>query len=174
MNLYGLTQLIDGTRTVRENTIQIAEDIPEEQYRYRPTPESRSVAETLVHIALLSQADRRLHVDKRVSSVKGFNFAELIEQSEAEEKRPRTKSDIIALLRTGGERHCEWLETFPQELLADTVLMPGGAPKTRFEMLLGTKEHEMHHRAQLMVIERLLGIVPHLTRNLAPARQVAK
>ena len=31
-------------------------------------------------------------------------------------------------------------------------------------MLLGAKEHEMHHRAQLMVIERMLGIVPHLTR----------
>ena len=46
--------------------------------------------------------------------------------------------------------------------------MPQGsnpAQKTRFEMLLGTKEHEMHHRAQLMVIERLLGIVPHLSRN---------
>jgi uncharacterized damage-inducible protein DinB len=32
-------------------------------------------------------------------------------------------------------------------------------------MLLGTKVHEMHHRAQLTVIERLLGIVPHLTRK---------
>jgi uncharacterized damage-inducible protein DinB len=32
-------------------------------------------------------------------------------------------------------------------------------------MLIGTKEHEMHHRAQLMVTERLLGIVPHITRN---------
>jgi uncharacterized damage-inducible protein DinB len=32
-------------------------------------------------------------------------------------------------------------------------------------MLIGSKEHEMHHRAQLMVIERLLDIVPHLTRN---------
>jgi uncharacterized damage-inducible protein DinB len=36
--------------------------------------------------------------------------------------------------------------------------------KSRFEMLLGAKEHEMHHRAKLMVVERLLGIVPHLTR----------
>jgi uncharacterized damage-inducible protein DinB len=32
-------------------------------------------------------------------------------------------------------------------------------------MLLGAKEHEMHHRAQLMLIERQLGIVPHLTRQ---------
>jgi hypothetical protein len=31
-------------------------------------------------------------------------------------------------------------------------------------MLLGVKEHEMHHRAKLMLTERLIGIVPHLTR----------
>jgi uncharacterized damage-inducible protein DinB len=36
--------------------------------------------------------------------------------------------------------------------------------KTRFEMILGTKEHEMHHLGQLTVIERMLGIIPHLTR----------
>jgi hypothetical protein len=32
-------------------------------------------------------------------------------------------------------------------------------------MLLSPKEHEMHHRAQLMLIERMLGLVPHLTRQ---------
>ena len=37
--------------------------------------------------------------------------------------------------------------------------------KTRFEMLLSVKEHEMHHRAQLMVSQRLLGQVPPLTRD---------
>lgn len=30
----------------------------------------------------------------------------------------------------------------------------------------GGKEHEMHHRGQLMLVERMLGIVPHLTRRL--------
>jgi len=34
-------------------------------------------------------------------------------------------------------------------------------------MLLGVKEHEMHHRSQLMLIQRQLGIVPHLTRARA-------
>jgi uncharacterized damage-inducible protein DinB len=53
------------------------------------------------------------------------------------------------------------------------VRQPGGASKSRFEMLLGTKEHEMHHRAQLTVIERLLGIVPHLTRNRQAVRETA-
>ena len=44
----------------------------------------------------------------------------------------------------------------------------GGTPpsRTRFDMILSVKEHEMHHRGQLMVIERLIGIVPHLTRHM--------
>jgi len=171
MNLYGPTQLIESIRTVRRNTIVIAEDIPEDEYGYRPSPESRSVAETLVHIALLSQADRQLHGDNRPSSLEGFNFGELIKQSE--EKQPRSKSEIVALLCAEGERWCDWLATFPETVLAEQVRMPGGGSKTRFEMLLGTKEHEMHHRAQLIVIERLLGIVPHLTRNRQPAREKA-
>jgi len=41
----------------------------------------------------------------------------------------------------------------------------GKTLKTRFERVLGAKEHEMHHRGQLMLIERQLGIVPHLTRQ---------
>jgi uncharacterized damage-inducible protein DinB len=46
------------------------------------------------------------------------------------------------------------------------ILMPGRPPsKSRFEMLLSVKEHEMHHRGQLMLIEPQLGIVPHLTRE---------
>jgi len=33
-------------------------------------------------------------------------------------------------------------------------------------MILSVKEHEMHHRGQLMLIERLLGIVPTMTREM--------
>lgn len=165
MKGYGLKQLVESVRTVRKNTILIAEDIPENQYGYRPTPESRSVAETLVHIALLSRVDLQLHGDKRRTSVEGSEFGELFRQSEAEEKRSLSKSAIIALLQAEGQRWCDWLATFPETVLTEQVQLPGGSSKTRFEMLVGTKEHEMHHRAQLMVVERLLGIVPHLTRN---------
>ena len=38
--------------------------------------------------------------------------------------------------------------------------------KSRFEMLMASKEHEMHHRGQLMLVERMLGITPHLTRQM--------
>ena len=165
MNFYGPKQLVDSMRTVRKNTIQIAEDIPEKDYGYRPTPESCSTAEILVHIARLAQFDRVVHEQEHLSSLEGFDFGAIIKKSEVEEMRPRSKREIVELLRTEGERWCEWVESLPETILAEQVRMPGGASKSRFEMLLGTKEHEMHHRAQLTVIERLLDIVPHLTRN---------
>ena len=173
MTLYGRKQLVDGMRTVRKNTILIAEDIPENEYGYRPTPDSRSVAETLVHIAMLSRADRFLHEEERLPSLEGFDFGELIRRSEQEENRPRSKSEIIDLLRTEGEDGSRWVEGLPEARLSEQVRQRGGGSKSRFEMLLGTKEHEMHHRAQLTVIERLLGIVPHLTRNRQAAREAA-
>src|SRR5690348_9583436 len=136
MNLYGLNQLVNSMRTVRKNTIQIAEDISEKDYSYRPTPQSRSAAETLVHIARLATFDRLIHEEEHVSSLEGFDFGALIKRSEAEEKRPRSKAEIIDLLRTEGERWVKWVESLPESVLAEQVRQPGGQSKTRFEMLL--------------------------------------
>jgi len=173
MTLYGPKQLADSFRTVRNNTILIAEDIPEKEYNYRPATGTRSVAETLVHIASLSRFDYLVHDERRLSTLEGFDFGALISESQADEKRPRSKGEIIDLLRSEGDRWSQWVEGLEVEQLAEQVRMPDGVSKTRFEMLLGTKEHEMHHRAQLMVIERLLGIVPHLTRRRQAARETA-
>ena len=173
MNLYGPKELVDSKRTVRKNTIRIAEDIPESGYGYRPTPDSRSVAETLVHIAMLGRADRFLHEEDRRPSLESFDFGELINRSQLEEKRPRSKREIVELLRTEGESSAQWVEGLPEDRLAEPVRQRGGASQSRFEMLLGSKEHEMHHRGQLMVMERLLGVVPHLTRDRQAARASA-
>jgi uncharacterized protein YndB with AHSA1/START domain/uncharacterized damage-inducible protein DinB len=161
--LYGLRQLVDGMRAVRANTILMADDIPESQYGYRPTPASRSVAETLVHIAWLAAADRVIHEEEHLGTLDGFDFPALLRRSEAEEKRPRTKAEILELLRAEGERQVRWLEQRPEAFLAERVRLPGGGSVSRFEMLLATKEHELQHRAQLTVLQRLIGVAPRFT-----------
>ena len=173
MALYGIHQLTASFRTVRANTIRVADDIPEAAYQYRPAPASRSVAETLVHIAWLADADRVIHVEKALASFDGFDFAAFLVTSEVEETRQRSKAEIIELLRTEGDRWVRWVEQLPEAFLAEPFRSPDGASVSRFEMLLGTKEHELHHRAQLTVIERLLGVVPHFTRNLPISRERA-
>ena len=166
MNYYGGKELAASFRTVRKNTMQVAQDIPEEKYSFKPSPESRTVAQTFAHIANGTNFAQYLH-GERIDSLAKLNFPEIMQKHAAEEAKLRTKGEILAALQSNGEKFAAFLESLPDSVLAESVAMPPGADpasKTRFEMLLSPKEHEMHHRAQLMTIQRMIGVVPHLTR----------
>jgi uncharacterized damage-inducible protein DinB len=169
MTYYGPKELAQSFRTVRNNTIKIAEEVPEEKYGFRPAEGSRSVAETLVHIAVMTRVPEQIHVIEHRSSLVGFDFFGLRGKLQAEVKAPRTKAEILELLRTEGEKYAKLLEGASEAFLGEHVEYPEGMElrmKSRFEMLTAPKEHEMHHRGQLTVIERMLGITPHLTRQM--------
>jgi uncharacterized damage-inducible protein DinB len=168
MTYYGARHLAEAFRTVRKNTIVIAQDIPEDQYHFRAAPNTRSVAQLLAHIGIAPRWQQELHV-ARVTTLEGFDFGSRFMKAMAEEQLPRTKAQIIELLQETGESYAAFLEGLSEATLQETVEMParsGGAPKSRFEMLMSVKEHEMHHRGQLMLIQRQLGIVPHITREM--------
>jgi len=166
MNCYGGKDLARAYRTVRENTIKVAEDIPESKLDFTPAPGVKTVRQMLTHIAL-SDSFSSVHKEKR-TSFEGVNFPAFVAQMQAEEAKPRTKAELIALLRERGEETATWLETLSDDFLAEPFTQAGGnrASKSRFEMIMGMKEHEMHHRGQLMLVERMLGITPHLTRAM--------
>ncbi len=169
MTYYGPKELAASFLTVRNNTVKLAEEIPEDQYGFRPTPECRSVAETLVHIAVAPRLQQQIQFLEHRSTLVGFDFFAALGSLIAEEKTPRTKAQIIELLRTEGDKYAKQLEGVTEGLLAETVQYPEGMQpptKSRFEMLIAPKEHEMHHRGQLMVAQRLLGLTPHLTRQM--------
>jgi uncharacterized damage-inducible protein DinB len=168
MVYYGNRELARSFRTVRSNTLAVAEDIPEAQYGFRPAPDARSVAEILKHLIFSARGAYDAHAVRRVKTYVGVDFPALARERQQQEQQVMTKPDILAALRQDGEAWAKYLDTVSETELADLIPFPEGAEppvKSRFEMLLSTKEHEMHHRAQLMVIERLLGIVPHLTRR---------
>ena len=175
MNYYGVQQLVDGFRTVRRNTVQIAEDIPEDHYDFAPTEGARTIAQLLVHIAVSPQWNHQLHVEQR-KSFEGFDVYSLRVRILNEESTPRTKAEILGLLKTEGDVWTDFLGGVSEEFLGETITMPPTSTpptKSRFEMLLSVKEHEMHHRGQLMVAERMVGVVPHLTRSLREAGEQA-
>lgn len=168
MTYYGNNELAASFRTVRKNTMAIAEDIPEDQYGFRPTPDSRSVAEVLRHIAVSTQGYHTLHAVRKMTSFVGFDWGAHMQKTQQEEQRLQTRAQILDALRSSGEAWASYLDSVPEAERAQLVTFSEGAApptKSRFEMFLSVKEHEMHHRAQLMVVERLLGIVPHLTRE---------
>ena len=167
MQYYSGQDMARSFRTVRNNTIRVAEDIPEEQYGFRAAPETSSVAERLAHIAAAPRFAKSMHT-QRITHPDFAAFRAGHEEVMKYQTTLTTKARILEALRSGGEEFASWLETLSDETLAERVYFPEGAQpptKTRFEMLISPKEHEMHHRGQLMLVERMLGIVPHLTRE---------
>ena len=167
MTYYGSKNLADSFRTVRKNTLTIANEIPEDQYGFKATPDVMSVGEMLAHLAVSPMWQIDVH-SKKIDHIDFAFFGARLQQAAAEEKALATKADIVKALTENGERFASFLETVDEATLASSVTFPPPvqpASKSRFEMLLGPKEHEMHHRGQLMLIQRLLGQVPELTRR---------
>lgn len=169
MNYYGGKELAASFRTVRKNTLAVAQDIPEDKYSFRAAPDTRSVGELLSHIAVSFNFQHQIHAKERRTTLAGFDFPALMQRLSAEEKAPRSKAETIELLRANGETWANFLDGLDESFLSEAVQMPQGAnpaTRTRFDMILSVKEHEMHHRGQLMLVERIIGIVPHLTREM--------
>jgi uncharacterized damage-inducible protein DinB len=170
MTYYGASDLARSFRTVRKNTLRIAEEIPEDRYDFRPTSDSRSVREILAHMLVSSRGSYQGHAVRKITTFVGVDFPTLIRERLEQEKQLSSvsKAQLIEELEADGENWGTYLDTVPEHELA--VIIPFSPPavpaaKSRFEMFLSAKEHEMHHRAQLMVLQRLLGLVPHLTRD---------
>lgn len=166
--VYGGKDLADAFRTVRKNTIQVAEDIPEDKYGYRATPDVQSVAEELAHIACSPIWQQQCHGVDRKTFLSFEDFGVYMGRGAALEQSLTSKAQIVDALRSNGESFAAFLDGLSDAELEERVSFPPPlqpSSKSRFEMLLGVKEHEMHHRAKLMLVQRLLGLVPHLTRQ---------
>jgi len=167
MSPYGPKELASGFRTVRRNTLQVAQDIPEDKYEFRPAEGVMSVREMLAHLATATYWADQVHFVERKNDVTMDDFGRYMADGKAAAERLHTKSEIVAALESRGEEFAAKLDKMTEAELAEHVSFPTPIKppsKSRIEMLLSVKEHEMHHRGQLMLIERLIGIVPHLTR----------
>src|SRR5947208_16709078 len=120
MTYYGAKDLAESFRTVRKNTIIIAEEIPEDRYSFRAAPETRTVAQTLYHVAAVPGVQNQIHAVERRTTLEGFDFPGYIRRLMAEEQEPRTKAQIVALLRESGDQWAQWLD------LAERVTHPAG------------------------------------------------
>src|SRR5712691_12540565 len=126
MNCYSAKELADSFRTVRKNTLVIAQDLPEEKYSFRPAPDTRSPGELLAHIALAHNFQYQIHATERRTTLVGFDFPAIMKRHAAEEKEPRTKDQILDMLHTCGEKWAAFLQGLTEDFLAEQVQMPPG------------------------------------------------
>jgi len=115
MNYYGAKDLAESFRTVRKNTLVIANEIGEDQYGFRATPESRTIAQTLFHIASSSNLQEHLHGKLKVTTLEGFDFPGFFIPMVAAEQESRTKAQIVQALTESRDRFGNWLESLSDD-----------------------------------------------------------
>src|SRR5580765_1606568 len=113
MTYYGGKELANAFRTVRKNTIQIAEDIPADKYDFKPSADSRSVKQTLAHIATLTTFPMMLHGER--IPIDQIDFMEYMKKVGEEEARLQTKAQIVAKLTSAGDEFARMLEGLNDE-----------------------------------------------------------
>src|SRR5258706_3600272 len=96
MSSYGGRELASAFRTVRKNTIQVAEDIPEAQYGHVAGPECKSVAGMLAHIEGSTHVWGETHKKQRMTKLVGPEYYGIRGLVDADENKPRWQWELVA------------------------------------------------------------------------------
>jgi len=157
-----LEEMLDFWKEVRAGLIAEVAQIPAEQFGFQSTPESRSVAGIIRHIVegqkFVTGELCRLDTDfKRVP------IRELVERHAAEAHSGGDKEELIGSLRSSMESAEATVRAFGEEALREKVQGPDGKAISKLVFLYLYITHEMYHRGQISVYERLMQIEPALT-----------
>ncbi len=160
-----LDAFLDSWRTVRQDTAQAVEDMPEAELDFKPVPEIMTFREIARHILASSYALSGVLLDG----------LEKMDRQEIVKRYPPLPPDagtavLASELRARFDERLPALAAQPPEFYARMITRFDGQQVTRLELLQFAKEHELTHRAQLFLYLRLKGIVPATTRR----RQAAK
>ena len=154
-------EICQAWQLVRDGLIKEVESIPSDQFGFRAAEGSRSVLEILQHVV---EAERML-AGEICSDDTNLGRApfELIAKHAAQVKAADTRDAILELLRGSLDESTQRIREFGDEKLEQ--IMPGdGKRLTKRAMLNLGVGHEMYHRGQVTVYQRLLGIEPALTK----------
>ena len=151
-------------KDVRNGLIEEVEKVPDDQMSFRATPDTRTIAELLQHVVetqkiLVGEACREN------GSLRRQSFADHGKEYAAGVRDVSDKQGLIELLRSSMEA-AETAVISSTDKWEEPVGGLDGKPTSKAAFLTFACSHEMYHRGQLTVYERLLTIEPALTGKL--------
>ncbi|MBV8832171.1 MAG: DinB family protein [Acidobacteriaceae bacterium] len=130
--------------TVKNNILKSAEKVPDADYSFKPTPEIRSFAEVLAHVAD-SQA-------RTCSAISG-------EHAQANAAGKTSKADIIAALQAAFAVCDKAYDSLTDSNASEAITTPRGQ-RTKIGALAGNLSHDSEQYGIMSVYMRLKNIVP--------------
>ena len=156
--------IISSWKDVRTGLIGEVEQIPEEQFSFRASPDTRSISELVQHV-IESQKFLVGETCRAESNLRRQSFPDHLKEYAADVRLVTDKAGLVGLLGTSMEETEACLQA-SADRMSDSITGLDGKPKIKSDFLTFVISHEMYHRGQLTVYERLLGIEPQLTQRL--------
>ena len=160
-----LEEALEAWEDVRRGVLDEAEVIPDEEYGWRPTRESRSVAHLLRHIlesGLMSVGELARH-DGDFTRQPPMEF---IREYAGDLRRDLTPAELRDHLRMAYAEGAATLRARGELHMLQAIRRFDGLEGTRLAWFHHHVGHEMYHRGQLALYARQLGKVPALTRRI--------
>jgi len=146
-----ITDYLERLENSRAYLILVAETMPESKYDFRATPESKSFAENLMHIAWA--------MDWHSQSLLGGREARDWNTDTELKVHDKSKEEMIATIGKTFDETIKLITQFDITKL-DDKLDYLGLNRTKRQILLLLADHIAHHRGQMLVSMRLNGLVP--------------
>ena len=160
-----LDEALDAWADARHGVIDELENIPPDRFTFRPSPETRSVAELAVHILEVSQMMVG-ELCREDTNFRRLPWPELIQMHAGELLRLAEQEELVAALRTTLQDGIKKFRQVGELHMLQLIERFDGTRGTRLAWLHHGIAQEMYHRGQLALYARLIGLVPALTKRI--------
>jgi len=126
--------------------LEIAESMPEDLYKFKPTERQMSFQEQLLHIR-----QNMIWLSETY-----FSKEEIVK---SEKIKPKTKKEVITELKSAFNKVSEIIKAIENKELLEQVEFFAG-PKSKLQILNLLQDHVTHHRGQIIVYLNLNNIKP--------------
>lgn len=156
-----IDNLIGTWKEVRGGLMEEVALIPPDQFSFRATPETRSVSELLQHV-IETQKTLVGEAAREDTNLMRQSLTDHAKEYAAEVAAVTDKNGLLELLRNSMETSEASIRA-AGDRLQETGRGLGGRELAKIDLLTFAISHEMYHRGQLTVYERLLKVEPALT-----------
>jgi uncharacterized damage-inducible protein DinB len=156
-----IENVIESWKEVRAGLIDEARQIPADKFSFQPAPDSRSVRQLLQHL-IESQKFLVGEACRPDTNLMRQSFKDHIKHYAPGVRDVDDKDELLNLLQVTMDDSAEQLRTAADEM-KNTMKRFDGKEMSKLAFISFAIAHEMYHRGQLTVYERLLNIEPALT-----------
>ena len=163
-----LEETLEAWRDVRDGIVAEVQNIPADQFDFRPAPDVRSVRELVQHIlevAMMMTAE----LTRPDTNLRRAPFVRLVRMYAAPAYEATTKDELVSLLQSQVLEGTRAFRRCGELALLQFMERFDGEQGTKLQWLHHGIAQEMYHRGQLALYARLLGLEPALTRRIREA-----